>query len=190
MKTLAIILLSSGALFADAIKTDTQITLTIQGVPPQDASDFNKPYSVYGTGTIRVPMLGEIRAAGKTPAQLARDIESRYKASEIYTNPTVNVDYKTDDVLDQKTITFRAQGGSKVLPFQKDMTLQVALASAGGAGTFDSKKFIILERNQKEHKYDMRNIQHRNIKVYPKDVIKLPHINKDTKWLKWLGGGE
>ncbi len=173
--------------FGDAIKSDTELSLTIKGVPQVDAQDFNGPYSVYSSGTINLPMLGSIKAEGKTPATLAREIESRYKLAEIYTNPTVNVGYKVDDQIDQQTFTFRSQAGSKVIPYQRDMTLQEAIASGGGAGTFDSKKFAILERSQKEYKYDMRDIQHRNVRIYPKDVIKLPHINSDTKWLRWLG---
>ena len=135
-------------------------------------------------------MLGEIKAAGKTPSQLARDIESRYKLAGIYTNPTVNVSYTPGEIQDTKTFTFRSQGGSRVVPLQSDMTLQVAIAAAGGAGTFDSKKFAILERNQKEYKYDMRDIQHRNVRIYQNDVIKLPHSNDDINIFKKFFGNK
>lgn len=194
MKNLFIILFSAVFAFADTIKTDAPLIITIQGVPQVDAADFNNTYSVYSNGTIRIPYIGDVRAAGKTPDQLARHIESLYKSSEIYTNPTVNITYTQDDEVDKKMFTFRSQGGSRVVPYQRDMTLQVAIAAAGGAGTFDSKKYATLERNGKEYKYDLTEINHRNVKIYPKDVIKLPHINDDSVIIrgvkKIFGGGE
>ncbi len=189
MKTLFLLLISSVLLWSDAIKTDTNIALTIKGVPAEEATGFNGPYTVYANGTINLPLIGVIKASGKTPDQLAKTIESLYRRSEIYTNPTVNCSYQVDDELDQKTITFRSQAGSKIIPYQRDMTLQKAIAAAGGAGTFDSKKRVLLERNSKEYEYDMKNIQHRNLKIYENDVIRLPHVNGDG-WLKKIGFGD
>jgi len=188
MKKLILLIISTTFGFAETIKTDTVITITIQGVPQEDATDFNKAYSVYSNGTIRIPFQGDVKASGKTPDQLARHIESIYKSAEIYSNPTVNVSYELSRENDQKMITFRSQGGSRLLEYQRGMTLQEAIAAAGGAGTFDSKKTVKLERNGKEYTYDMSNIQHRNVKIYAKDVIKLPHVNSDHGILKHIFG--
>jgi len=177
MKTLLTLFLTTLLSLGDAIKTDTQIVITIQGVPQADAADFNKSYTVYEDGSIRIPLVGDVKASGKTPAQLARHIEAIYKKEEIYTTPTVNVIYQNDDEVDQKTVTYITEHGSKVIPYMRDMTLQTAIAQAGGAGTFDSKRFAILERNQKTYKYDLQDIKHRNLKIYPNDVIRIPHVN-------------
>lgn len=174
----------------DAIVKNTQVDLTIRGVPTDEIQGFNGSYTVYSNGTINIPHIGAVQAVGKTPSQLARQIEGLYKNAEFYSNPTVNVAYEfiidREVEEEQEVITFRSQQTSRIVPHIENMTLQQAIAAAGGAGTFDSKKFATLERNGKEYNYDMNNIDHRNVKIYPNDVIKLPHVNKDSKITSWL----
>lgn len=209
MKLLLTLLLTTLSLFSQIIEKNTPISLTIRGVPQEESVEFNGQYIVYENGMINIPLLGSMRAAGMTPSALAKEIESRYRAAEIYTKPTVNADYdrarkSEDEVLQDKErkrleqeredakryFTLRRQQGSSVITFRDGLTLQDAIAAGGGGGTFDSKKRAILERNGKEYEYDMENIQHRNVKIYPKDVIKLPHINKDSGIFRIFGGGD
>lgn len=162
---------------ADVIKNNASVTITIKGVPAEDASDLNGPYSVYNNGTINLPYLKNVKASGKTPSQLASSIESMYKNQKIYSNPTVNVVYAASVENDSKMITFITEHGSRNVPYMKGMSLQTAIAAAGGPQTFDSKRYAILERNQKTYNYDLQQMKHRNEKIYPNDVIRLPHVN-------------
>ena len=174
MKTIYLFLTLTLVAFSNSINSNSNITITIQGVPAADATDFNKQYSVYSNGTINLPYIGSVQASGKTPITLARYIESLYKKAEIYTNPTINVESKEDDQLTGVKFTFISQSGSQVLPLQRSMTLQEAVAAGGGAKTFDSKRWVYIERNQKEYKFDMKKVEDRNHKVQDKDVIRLP----------------
>ncbi len=178
MKTLFIFLISLLVASADAIKSDSQIVITIKGVPPEDANDLSGPYSVYGDGTINLPMIKTVKASGKTPAQLAKHIESIYKIKKIYTNPTINVSYEAATEIDSKIVTFITEHGSKNVPYMKGMNLVTAIAAAGGPSTFDSKRYAYVERNQKSQKYDLKDIEHRNTAIIPNDVIRLPHVNE------------
>jgi len=179
MKTLLILLSTVVIATADAIKKDSQIVITIKGVPAPDASDLNGPYDVYGDGTINLPYIKEdVRAAGKSPSQLAKHIENIYKIKKIYTNPTINISYQAAQEIDQKMITFITEHGSKNVPYMKGMTLQTAIAAAGGPGTFDSKRYAYVERKQKSQRYDLKNVNQRNITIYHGDVIRLPHVNE------------
>ena len=162
---------------ADAIKTNSQILITIKGVPAPDAQDLNGNYSVYGNGTINLPYIKGVKASGKTPSQLASHIESIYKAKKIYTNPTINVVNEAAAEADSKIITFITDSGSRNVPFLRGMTLQTAIAAGGGAGTFDSKRYVFVERNKESKKYDRKDINDRNVPIYPNDVIRLPHVN-------------
>lgn len=185
MKILPILILSLSTLlsYADPIKTKTVIQISIKGVPAEDASQINGEYSVYANGNIKLPYLDNVRASGKTPEQLASHIRSLYKNSEIFTNPTVNVHNPTSQEVQDKIITFISDSGSRVIPFRREMTLQTAIAAAGGAGTFDSRRYAFVERNGQTKKYDLKNEQDRNLKIYPNDVVRLPHAN-DGIWKK------
>lgn len=207
MKLLLTFLLTTLSLFSQIIEKNTPINLSIRGVPQEESAGFNGQYIVYENGMINVPLLGSIKASGMTPDSLSKKIEGLYRSAEIYTKPTVNADYdrarKSEDEERQliekerllqkeedakRYFTLRRQQGSSVITFRDGMTLQDAIAAGGGGGTFDSKKRAVLERNGKEYEYDMKNIQHRNVKIYPRDVIKLPHINKDSKIFSIFGG--
>ncbi len=173
LSLLLLLLIASG----DTIKNNASVTITIKGVPPGEASDLNGPYSVYNDGTINLPHIKSVKAAGKSPSQLASTIEGMYKNQQIYSNPTVNVAYAASVENDSKMITFITEHGSRNVPYMKGMSLQTAIAAAGGPQTFDSKRYAILERNQKTYNYDLQQMKHRHEKIYPNDVIRLPHIN-------------
>ncbi len=178
IKSLLLLLTLLCVATADVIKKESQVIVTIKGVPAQDAQEISSEYGVYANGTINLPYIDPVYAAGKTPSQLAKHIEQLYTSKKIYTNPTVNVRYQPGEAADVKMITFVSNSGSKNVPYMRGFTLQTAIAAAGGAQTFDSKRHAILERNGKTYKYDMEDASHRNLKIYPNDVIRLPHVNE------------
>jgi len=176
MKALFILLLGICILHADAIKPESKIVITIKGIPPSDAS-INDTYEVYSNGNINMPYIKTVKAAGKTPEQLAKYIENRYKSEEIFTNPTVNVANPNAEAADTKIFTLITDAGSRIVDYRKNMTLQTAIAAGGGGRTFDSKRYVEVERKGATKEYDMENSKDRNIKIFPDDVIRLKHVN-------------
>lgn len=151
------------------------IQVNILGVPPKDQGNINATYNVNNKGFIRVWYLNDVKASGLSPDALARKIEAAYKSSQIFTNPTVQVFAGDDQKLQQKMITV---GGDVrrpgPLPHARDMTLYQAVTSAGGPTEFARLSEVKLYRNGKLYIYDLKNSNHKLLKIYAGDTIEVP----------------
>lgn len=65
--------------------------LRLAGVPQEYAGDFTLQCTIDQGGTVNLPLLGEIKAAGLRPAQLERAIEAGLVAGKIFSHPAVLV---------------------------------------------------------------------------------------------------
>ena len=65
------------------ISAGRAIEIRIQGVPATETTLINNTYPVSESGTIRMPFVGSLRAAGLSPQALAASIEAAYRAAEI-----------------------------------------------------------------------------------------------------------
>ena len=160
---------------ASTIVPGQAIQVNILGVPPKDQGNINATYNVNKNGYIRVWYLKDVKASGLSPDALARKIEAAYKSSQIFTNPTVQVFAGDDQKLQQKMITVggdvRAPGPK---PHSRDMTLYQAITAAGGPSEFARVTEIKLYRNGKLYVYDLKNSQHKLLKIYAGDTIEVP----------------
>lgn len=89
--------------------------------------DFSRKAVVRADGFITLPLIGEVRAAGKSPAELGKEISSRFSSrlrdpevTVIVENPPEPVVYVLGDV-----------GGPKALPMRQVKTAAQAIAQAG-----------------------------------------------------------
>lgn len=164
----------------DTIRAGQAIELRINGVPTEEKSKFDGPYPVSQAGTINLPHLGLIRAAGLRSEQLAVSIQNAYRSQLIYTNPTVQVLVSSEHSLTMQELTV---GGQVTRPgpvkYQPGMTLYQAVAAAGGATPFGSMKRVKLYRGPKMTQYDLTKGQFMNVPVQPTDTIEVP---QKTPW--------
>jgi protein involved in polysaccharide export with SLBB domain len=67
--------------------------VSLGGVPPEsaDAQSFNKPHTVGADGTVNLPYVGIIRAAGLTQSQIEKVIERRLIEEKIFRWPTITL---------------------------------------------------------------------------------------------------
>lgn len=164
------------------IQAGTSVQITIMGVPTEEKGKINALYPVSDGGTVNLPFIGRIRAAGLRPESLASAIQSAYRAAEIYTNPTIQVISTTEGG------GVKAQmvhiGGEVRRPgpasFTKNLTIYQAVQAAGGATEFGSLKRVKLYRNGKIQTFDLTNAQFMRVPLQPDDTIKVPQKN-------WLG---
>src|ERR1700744_4601693 len=63
--------------------------MRLSGMPAEYAADFTLQYTVSQDGTINVPLIGEMKAAGMTPTQVEREIQTKLISDKIFTHPTV-----------------------------------------------------------------------------------------------------
>jgi len=136
--------------------------------------DFSRPEVLVRTdGKISFPLLGDVQAAGRTPMEIRKEIESRLKT--YVDNPIVTVTVKNP--ASQKFYILGEVKKTGEYPLIKGLTVLQAFAIAGGFTDWASKKEIILLRkeNGKEKVY---NINYKRI-VNDKDFSQNISIKTD-----------
>ena len=183
MKILLVIIAALASLVSIAsaqstISAGRAIEIRIQGVPTEEMSRVNNTYPVSDGGYIRMPFIGNIRAAGKRPDSLAQSIEAAYKSAQIYTNPTVQVLASSDETLAEHVVTV---GGYVQRPgpvkYVRGLTLYNAVQSGGGATPFGSMHRVRLIRNGRLREYDLFKTEAKGVLVEPSDTIEIPQKN-------------
>src|SRR5204862_5211919 len=71
------------------LRTGDMFDMRLSGMPTEYAQEFSLQYTVGQDGTVNVPLIGEIKAAGLTATQLERTMQNRFMAEKIFTRPTV-----------------------------------------------------------------------------------------------------
>ncbi len=130
-------------------------------------------------GKIALPLIGEVVAAGNTPAELRESLVA--KLSQYINNPVVTVLAK--EINSRKIYVLGTVKKEGPIPLIRPMTVLQALNEAGGLGEWASKKKIYVLRtvNGKQVKlpFDYGAVikgQHleQNIALLPDDTIVVP----------------
>lgn len=82
-----LVLMSVWAQEAPRIQAGDSLRITVEG----DES-LSRVYVVDSEGAIRMPLIGRVEAAGRTPDELAAEIAKRLRAGEFYREPKVRVE--------------------------------------------------------------------------------------------------
>lgn len=164
---------SPAAIRAEAGRlADQYVATSIPGnagyrIGPQDvleitvfmAPDLSKSVQVAEAGTINIPLLGAIRAAGKTPAALERDIEARLGVKYMK-SPQATVFVK--EYNSQRVTIEGAVRKPGVYPIRGDDTLLQVVARAEGLDREAASNNVIVFRNTAEGRqatrYDIGSI--------------------------------
>lgn len=160
------------------IQPGQAITITISGVPSEEKGRFDVNYPVSEAGTINMPFIGQVRAAGLKAEQLQATLESRYKAAGIYTHPTFQViDSDAKKIQMQVVVVggFVRSPGPK--PWNRTLTLYQAIQAAGGPTEFGSMKRVKLYRGKSAKEYDVSQPQFMQIPLEVDDTIHVPEKN-------------
>lgn len=157
------------------IQAGRAVQIAIMGVPAEEKAKLDAVYPVSESGTINMPYIGQVRAAGLRAEQLASSLESQYKAARIYRNPTFQVmdtSAKTLEELKVHVGGFVRRPGPT--PYTRGLTLWQAIQAAGGATEFGSMMRVKLTRQGKMKQYDVTKAQFQQIPLEPEDSIEVP----------------
>lgn len=182
IKSLAICLLALVTLVSPAfsqIEAGTSVQITIMGVPGEEKSKIDSMYPVSEGGTVNLPFIGTMRAAGLRPEALAASIQNAYKSAEIYTDPTIQVVWTTEGGGVRQQVVHVGGFVRKTGPviFQRNLTIWQAVQAAGGANEFGSLRRVKLYRAGKTQTYDIDNQQFKQIPLQPDDTLEIPEKN-------------
>lgn len=128
---------------------------------------LSEDYRIDNSGNISVPLLGSVHAAGLSTAQLGNTIAEELEAKKLLRSPSVSIEvtaYRPIFVLGEVV-----KPGQ--YPYQPDMTLLTAVASAGGF-TYRAVQGYAYVIRQGATKSEVGRLQPQGY-VVPGDVIKI-----------------
>jgi polysaccharide export outer membrane protein len=132
--------------------------------------DFTRDQVLVRTdGKITFPLLNDVQAAGRTPMELKKEIETKLR--DYISAPVVTVTVVTPG--SQKFYILGEVVNTGEYDLQKDLTVLQAFALAGGFTEWASKKEIILLRNE--------NGKEKTFRINYKDIIKGENISQNMK---------
>jgi polysaccharide export outer membrane protein len=181
---LALVLIGcgSGPVQSERIPADPQLDTYVIGVPDVlnitvwEQPDLSGEVLVRRDGKVSVPLIGDEVAAGKTPDELARQIEQGL--SRFVSQPRVDV-----AVVEMRSQVVSVIGGgittSGVLELRSDMRVIDAIAEMGGLTPFAKKREIRVLRGDEVYPFDYSafmdgDAPRSNFLLAPGDTIIVP----------------
>jgi polysaccharide export outer membrane protein len=144
--------------------------------------DLSTTVPVRPDGRISIPLVEDIESAGKTPSQLARDIETKLK--KFVTDPVVTV--IVSNFVGPYSQQVRVVGEAsepKAIPYRQNMSALDAMIATGGLTPYAAGDRATLVRtiNGKQQSYNLRlsdllkdGDMSANVPLQPGDVIIIP----------------
>jgi protein involved in polysaccharide export with SLBB domain len=154
-----------------ALQNGDVIQLRLSGPPEEYTREFAIELSV-DDGTVTVPMIGRVKAAGLTPAQLSAAIEKQLIEQKIFSVANINI-----NTMQQQR--FVIVGGAVRGPgrqiWSQTLSLTGAISSAGGPTEW-AEDTVRLTRNNQLSKHSRKAIKANpelDPKLLPNDMIEV-----------------
>ncbi len=146
------------------------LEMRLSGPPEEFTKEFNLVLTV-DEGSVTVPLIGRVAAAGMSSTALAGSIERRLKEAKIFTIANININSNSGK--DRIIIVGGSVRQPGKQPWIADLTLTGAISGAGGPTEFakDTMKII---RHGKAQLYSRKVIKKNpasDPKVEPGDII-------------------
>lgn len=160
------------------IKPGQSIKIDIRGVPADEVSRVQGEYPVSDAGTVNIPLIGPMAAAGMSPTALGSRIEAAYKAAQIYKSPTVLVIASSGQSMEKQLVHVGGQvRKTGPVEFVPGLTIYQAVQSAGGATEFGAMNRVQLLRNGKVEVLNLKLPQFMNFQLQQSDTVTVPEKN-------------
>lgn len=147
---------------ATHIQAGDRIKLTIYG--EDNLTGF---YDVDPAGRVSLPLIGQVRAAGRTASELERDITGRYKGAYLQ-DPKVTV-----DIVEFRPFYIMGEVTSPgQFAFRSGLNVLTAISTAGGL-TYRASRTAVLVQHAGEnvwHEYAPTS----SVAIAPGDLIRVP----------------
>ena len=154
-----------------ALQNGDIVQMRLSGPPQIYTQEFAVELSIED-GTINIPMIGRVKAAGLTPAQLGTAIEKQLIEQKIFTVANINI-----NTMQQPR--FVIVGGAVRSPgrqqWSQNLTLSAVVSAAGGPADY-AEDGVRLIRGGQVARYSRRSIkanQSLDPKLQPGDVVEI-----------------
>ncbi len=175
--SLAFICLATSCL--SQIQAGKTLQIMAAGIPAEEKGRIDGVYPVADNGTINMPFINSVRAAGMKENELAAALQSRYKSEGIYTHIVIQVIATREaSSVAEEAVTV---GGEVRRPgpvaFSKGLTLWMAVQAAGGPTEFGARGRVKLFRDGNSKSYDLAQPQFMRVPLQPNDTVDVPQKN-------------
>ncbi len=154
-----------------ALQNGDIIQMRLSGPPQIYTQEFSVELSIED-GTVNIPMIGRVQAAGLTPAQLGAAIEKQLIAQKIFSVANINI-----NTMQQPR--FVIVGGAVRSPgrqqWSQNLTLSAVVSAAGGPADY-AEDGVRLIRGGQVGRYSRKAIkanQSIDPKLQPGDVVEI-----------------
>jgi polysaccharide biosynthesis/export protein len=168
---IAIVTLAASANAQQRFRDGDMFRLAVGGAPREYTQEFELEYTI-DDGSVTIPTIGRMRAAGLTPSALAGAIEKRLKEEKIFQNPSVVL----NPVRTPSTIVVGgAVRNPNRHPYAAEMTLTQAIAAASGPSEW-AQDAVKLIRGKQVEVYSRKKLKKdpaTDPRVLPNDYIEV-----------------
>ncbi len=173
--------------------------LTIASIKEDNVTNtVTEGYVVNQAGTIKLPLIGEIKTVGLTANQVADSLAIKLKK-------TIQAPYVEVSITNQRVLLFNGKGAGQVIPLSNEgTTLAEVLALGGGIKEYGKSNEIRLFRQEngvrKIYEFDLSEInqlKHADITIQNRDILVINHhprlaqnsLREVGPWLSILTSG-
>jgi protein involved in polysaccharide export with SLBB domain len=153
----------SGAGVATHLQPGNKLKVTVYG---EEA--LTGEYDINPNGYVTMPLIGAIRAVGRTQLEFGRDIASRYRSGGFLQDPNVTVAV----VQFQPFYVLGEAASPGEYPFRSGLNVHTAVAMAGGF-TYRASRTTVLIRHTGEQVWKEYPLTE-PIPIAPGDLIRVP----------------
>jgi protein involved in polysaccharide export with SLBB domain len=158
-----------------SLRAGDSIVVKISGVPAEEIAVVSTSYDIGDNGTINLPYIGEVRAAGQRPSTLQKSIEAAYRSAQIFTHPTIQVSSNKEAPTQVIFVSGEVKTPNRIT-MSPGMSVGGSITAAGGFTDFASPRRVKLIRNGRSLELDCRQADSPGslTPVQPGDTIVVP----------------
>ena len=153
----------SGAAVASLLQPGEKLKITVYG-----EDNLTGEYDINPAGNVAMPLIGTIRAAGRSQSEFGKDIANKYRSGGFLQDPHVTVavvQFKPFYVLGEATTPGE-------YPFRSGLNVHTAIAMAGGFTYRASRSYVLIRHAGDEvwREYSLTE----PVPIAPGDLIRVP----------------
>jgi|SRR5579863_5151068 len=153
----------SGASVASRLQPGEKLKITVYG-----EESLTGEYDINPAGSVTMPLIGSIRASGRSQSEFGKEIASRYQRGGFLQDPHVTVavvQFKPFYVLGEAT-------SPGEYPFRSGLNVHTAVAMAGGFTYRASRTYVLIRHTGDEvwKEYSLAE----PVPIAPGDLIRVP----------------
>ena len=150
-------------LTATHFQVGDRLTVTVYDEP-----NLTGVYDVTPSGVVNLPLIGDVKAVGRTTAELQREIADRYSRGKFLQEPKVTV-----AVVEYRPIyIFGEVANPGPFPYRPGLNVLTAVTAAGGLTYRGSRDKVYLQRSGEQVWNEYPQLS--SVTIMPGDLIRIP----------------